>query len=136
MQIQYNVTRLVTWCTGNGYEEAAVYLKPLEHLSLLLTMNKVTRADMDAINMDCPLLNQTQIKNLLKIWADADSPLSPDFLYGVLNSSSNDEETLLLPLDNSVEFVISSPREVKVVEKRIPEEIQLPYIQAVLSRSK
>jgi myosin-5 len=136
MQIQYNVSRLETWCSGNGYKESAVHLKPLAQLALLLTMKKITSADMDAISSDCFLLNQTQIKNLLKLWADLDSPVSPDLLHGVLNSSNNDDDPLLLHLDISVEFVISPPREIKMVEKHIPEWIQLPYTQAVLSRSK
>ena len=89
VQIQYNVSRLEEWCTGNGVEEAAIHLQQLSQACKLLTMNKNTPSDIEQIVDACYLLNATQIKKLLSIYyaSDFDAPVITIINHSYLSNS-------------------------------------------------
>ena len=77
VQIQYNVSRLEEWCTGNNILDGLQYLEQLSQACKLLTMNKNTPNDIEQIVDVCFSLNSTQIKKLLSIYyaSDFDTPV-------------------------------------------------------------
>ncbi|KAI8905199.1 P-loop containing nucleoside triphosphate hydrolase protein [Gorgonomyces haynaldii] len=137
VQIQYNVSRLEEWCTGHGIAEATLHLQQLLQAAKLLTLNKTSPSDIETIFDVCFLLNASQIKKVLSLYyaADFDSPLSAELLKIVVARAAANEKTdiLLLDLDAEPEFAKPNPRNVKNIERFIPNWISLPYIQAVLS---
>ena len=77
VQITYNISRLEEWCTTHLISEAGLHLQQLLQASKLLTLNKTSPQDIEAIFDVCFLLNPTQIKKLLSLYyaADFDSPV-------------------------------------------------------------
>ncbi|KAI9209768.1 P-loop containing nucleoside triphosphate hydrolase protein [Polychytrium aggregatum] len=135
VQIQYNISRLEEWCTGQNIPEAAKYLQHILQAAKLLTLNKSSAKDIEAILENCPDLNATQIKKLLSLYyaADFDSPLSPELLKVVSSRASLNEKSdvLLLDLEKVSEFNKPSMRHIEAIDKFVPSWMNLPCLAAV-----
>ncbi|KAI9352487.1 P-loop containing nucleoside triphosphate hydrolase protein [Zopfochytrium polystomum] len=77
-QIQYNVTQIEEWCVRHKVRDAGLmYMQRVMQAAKLLTLNKMTPADVDSMFELASFLNPNQIRKLLSNYPinDLDSPV-------------------------------------------------------------
>ncbi|KAJ2997285.1 Myosin type-2 heavy chain 1 [Globomyces sp. JEL0801] len=136
IQIQFNVTRLENWCNEISLNEANIYLEQLHQASKLLTMNKVTDADIDSIFSTCSSLTATQIKKLLSLYCavEFDTAVPSQLIKkaGDRASAGGKLSSLLVDLDANALTLQPEAKSVRNIEKYIPEWIDLPIINGII----
>ncbi|KAJ1559534.1 Myosin type-2 heavy chain 1, partial [Cladochytrium tenue] len=80
-QVQYNVTQLEEWCVKHRVKDAVPYLQRVMQAAKVLTLNKMTPADADAMLELASFLNPNQVRRLLAGYQpnDPDSPMRSEF---------------------------------------------------------
>lgn len=144
IQIQYNLTRIEEWCKAHDISEGTIHLERLMQAVKLLQLQKTTVQDIDTMFDVCHLLNPSQIKKLITIYAvsDYENPISPEILKNVAtrSSASAGSDTLLLDIKSVTEagnWEHPETKEIEIIERYVPSWIAglVPNTNAVVTWS-
>ncbi|KAJ1963547.1 Myosin type-2 heavy chain 1, partial [Dipsacomyces acuminosporus] len=137
MQIQYNLTRIEEWCKAHTVQDTTRNLDRLLQLVKLLQLQKSSEQDIDIMFEVCDLLNPSQIKKLLSIYAvsDYENPIVGPVMNEVTRRAQASEKTdnILLDTNDLTDQVLYlTARKVPAIETYIPPEFKMPRIRALV----
>ncbi|KAJ2713242.1 Myosin type-2 heavy chain 1 [Coemansia spiralis] len=137
MQIQYNLTRIEEWCKTHTVHDATRNLDRLLQLVKLLQLQKSTEQDIDIMFEVCDLLNPSQIRKLLTIYAvsDYENPIVGPVMNEVSRRAAPSEKSDKLLLDTNDfgdQVLYLTARKVPAIETYIPPEFDMLRIRALV----
>ncbi|KAJ1512880.1 Myosin type-2 heavy chain 1 [Coelomomyces lativittatus] len=142
MQIQYNVSRLMEWCSQHYLNEAGIHLERMMQAAKLLQFNRAKPSNFDMYIEDlfdiCFLLSPTQISKFMSnSVSEYDAPVSSEMLTLISARSLNQdkEDPLLLETtkDTDTSWYSHPPiKKIGGIEKFLPRDLEMELPRIVL----